>query len=106
MHQPPTVSSIVISLMIILPVITFWLWMFQDMMNNDNLPSESKNNWTLAFLFGNVFAAAFYYATQIEQVENDRDAAKRKKVRRDLAILAGGSLAFLAAAIVISFIHR
>ncbi len=103
MAQPA--SSVIISLMIILPLVAFWLWMFQDMTNNANLPSESKSNWTLAFLFGNVFAAAFYYATEIERVENVRDAAKRQKMRRDLSFLALGTLIFLSLAIIINFMH-
>ena len=50
-------------LMIIpLALLVFWLWMFWDMTNNDNLPSGSKFNWTLAFVFLNVFAAVYYFA--------------------------------------------
>ncbi len=60
-----------ISMLVILPLIVFWLWMFWDMTNNDHLPSNStelltwppssKYGWTLAFIFMNVFAACFYY---------------------------------------------
>jgi hypothetical protein len=42
-------------------LIAFWLWMFIDLANNDYLPSDSKNNWFLAFILLNVFAAAYYY---------------------------------------------
>jgi cbb3-type cytochrome oxidase subunit 3 len=48
----------------ILPLIAFWAWMFRDMANNDRLPSSAKDNWTLAFILGNVFAAVVYYATE------------------------------------------
>ena len=60
-----------IPMIFLLPFIVFWLWMFRDMMNNDNLPSinlptsiarDSKSDWTLLFVFMNVFAAAIYYA--------------------------------------------
>lgn len=104
--MPTPIPPLIFTAIVILPLITFWLWMFQDMMNNDNLPSESKNNWTFAFVFGNVFAATFYYATEIERVENARDAAKRKKYRRDLTLLAGGMLVALILSIAISFIHH
>jgi amino acid transporter len=104
MNQP--LASFIISLVIILPMITFWLRMFQDMTHNDNLPNEAKNNWTLAFVFGNVFAATFYFATEIEKVENAADAAKRSKIRRDLRILVVGSVLTLILTIAISFIHR
>ncbi len=59
------------SMLVILPLIVFWLWMFWDMTNNARLPSNSpepltwppstKYTWTLAFIFLNVFAACFYY---------------------------------------------
>ncbi len=59
------------SMLIILPLMVFWMWMFWEMTNNDDLPSNSpalltwppktKYSWTLAFIFLNVFAAVFYY---------------------------------------------
>ena len=39
----------------------FWLWMFRDMLNNDYMPSNAKTNWTMLFVFLNVFAAVYYY---------------------------------------------
>ena len=48
-------------ILIPLPFAAFWLWMFQDMSNNDYLPRETRLNWTLAFIFANIFAAAYYY---------------------------------------------
>jgi hypothetical protein len=59
-----TGPSIIILLIIILPLIptiAFWLGMFREMMNNDNLPPGSKEIWMWLFLFFNVFAAMFYY---------------------------------------------
>ena len=58
-----------IPLITILPflALAFWLWMFRDMMNNDNVPSSSKDYWTLAFIFMNVFAAVVYYVTEYRQ---------------------------------------
>ena len=53
-----------IPLIAILPLLAFWLWMAWDMAGNDNLSGSSKNYWTLAFLFMNVFAAVFYYVTE------------------------------------------
>jgi hypothetical protein len=35
-----------------------------DLGGNDNLSSNEKTYWMLAFLFMNVFAAGFYYATE------------------------------------------
>lgn len=61
---------------IVLPLLVFWFWMFSDMTNNEDLPrwmfwdvtnNDSlpgrRFNWTLAFVFMNVFAAAIYYST-------------------------------------------
>ncbi len=55
--------SILILLIIILPLplLVFWAWMFREMINNDNLPVDAKNYWTLLFIFLNIFAAMFYY---------------------------------------------
>lgn len=50
------ISIIAVSLML-----AFWVWMFWDMANNDNLPSNAKTNWTLVFVFASIFAAIYYY---------------------------------------------
>ena len=60
-----------ISLLITLLLVVFWLWMFSEMMKNESLPGNSspaltwppssKYSWTLAFIFLNVFGAALYY---------------------------------------------
>jgi hypothetical protein len=59
MAQP--IASIIIPLIIILPLIVFWLWMAWDLGGNDNLSRSEKFYWQLAFIFMNVFAAVFYY---------------------------------------------
>jgi hypothetical protein len=55
-----------------LPLVVFWLWMFSDMTKNGNLPScfitltNGRNpgfDWTMAFVFLNVFTAFIYYVT-------------------------------------------
>jgi hypothetical protein len=51
------------SLVIIIPLIVFWFWMFWAMTNNEALAGNSKYYWALAFLVGNVFAAVYYYVT-------------------------------------------
>lgn len=50
-----------IPLVFIVPLIVFWLWMFRDMLNNEDLPPGVKENWTWAFILLNVFAAAIYF---------------------------------------------
>jgi len=57
-------KQVVISLIIILPMVVFWLWMAWDLGKNDNMSGNEKFYWTLAFLFMNVFAAVFYYVTE------------------------------------------
>jgi hypothetical protein len=58
----------ILSLLIVVPLIAFWVWMFRDMLDTDGLPSlvsrDAKSDWTFAFIFLNVFAAVLYY-TQI-----------------------------------------
>ncbi len=61
-----------LTLVIVLPLIGFWLWMYRDMSRNESLPDSSpltwppvsKYTWTLAFVFLNVFGAAFYYVLE------------------------------------------
>lgn len=52
----PLIASIVI-----LPLIGFYFWMFNDLSNNEYLSSAEKSNWTIRFVFLSVFAAAWYY---------------------------------------------
>jgi len=61
---PPTPASSplqLLPLVLIVPVIIFWIWMFRDMLNNGNLSDTAKSTWTVAFIFLNAFAAVFYY---------------------------------------------
>ncbi len=61
----------IIPLIVSLLLFAFWLWMFLDMTNNDNLSSNStapltlppstKFGWALAFIFLSLFAAVYYY---------------------------------------------
>ncbi len=61
---PGQVFSLVqlLPLVLILPLVIFWIWMFRDMLNNNNLSDTARSNWTVAFIFLNAFAAVFYYA--------------------------------------------
>ena len=103
MNQP--IPQIIIPLLITVPLIVFWVWMFQDMMSNANLPNEIKNNWTIAFLFANVFAASYYYATEIERIESPQNVAKRRTVRRNLIALLTVDL-FVVVVTIIRYLHQ
>ena len=59
--MPQPVPTIIISVLFSLTVISFWLWMFVEMIRNDNMDSTAKNYWTLAFIFLSLFAAGLYY---------------------------------------------
>jgi hypothetical protein len=50
-------------LIIVLPFVVFWAWMFRDMVSNNDLPSIFKPYWMMAFIFLNIPAAIFYYYT-------------------------------------------
>jgi len=50
-----------LGLLLAVPVIAFWLWMFSDMLKNARLPSNERDTWTLAFFFLSIFTAAYYY---------------------------------------------
>jgi hypothetical protein len=59
MLQP--VPTLVISVLFSLTVISFWLWMFLEMIRNDNMDPTAKTYWTVAFIFLSIFAAGLYY---------------------------------------------
>jgi heme A synthase len=44
-----------------LTVISFWLWMFVEMIRNDDMEPTAKTYWTVAFIFLSIFAAGLYY---------------------------------------------
>ncbi len=51
-------------LVIPLPFVGFWFWMFRDMMNNPYLSEREKNDWLLKFILLNLAAAALYYVIE------------------------------------------
>ena len=57
-----TMLTHLIPLLIILPLLVFWAWMFSDMLNNNRLPDELRSQWAVAFILLSVFAAVLYYA--------------------------------------------
>jgi heme A synthase len=59
MLQP--VPTLVISVLFSLTVISFWLWMFVEMIRNDDMDPTAKNYWTVAFILLSIFAAGLYY---------------------------------------------
>jgi hypothetical protein len=60
-------DKILIPMIIVLPLILFWLWMAWDLGGNDSLSSNEKFYWMLAFLFMNVFGAVFYYVYEYKK---------------------------------------
>jgi cbb3-type cytochrome oxidase subunit 3 len=66
-----TQLSPLIPLIFIIPLIAFWLWMFNDMLKSDYLPglmtNDAKLDWMVAFILFNVFAAVVYYALVYRQ---------------------------------------
>ncbi len=57
---------LIMLLLIAIPIglLVFWIRMYREMLNNDYLSPAEKNTWTMAFMFFNVFAAAYYYSTE------------------------------------------
>jgi hypothetical protein len=67
---------VLMSVLIVLPLVGFYLWMFSDMSNNDRLgpppfivspAKDFKYNWTFDFIFLNAFAAVVYFATEYQR---------------------------------------
>jgi hypothetical protein len=51
-------------LLVVLPFIVFWAWMFADMTHNDRLSGDARRYWLGAFFLLNVFGAALYYSSE------------------------------------------
>lgn len=62
-RAPATVLIGLVPLIVVVPLIVFWGWMFNDLVKNDDLPSIFKPYWMLAFILLNIPAAVFYYYT-------------------------------------------
>ena len=60
---PSTLLIELVPLVVIVPLIVFWAFMFKDMLNNDNMPSIFRPYWMMAFVLLNIPAAIFYYYT-------------------------------------------
>jgi hypothetical protein len=65
--------SQLVPLIIIVPLFVFWAWMFKAMTESEYLPpcfitisngTDSRMDWTFAFIILNILTAIFYYATQ------------------------------------------
>ncbi len=55
---------LLVAVLLPVPLFVFWLWMFRDMSNNGYLSGGERYNWTLYFVFLNVFAALWYYVVE------------------------------------------
>ena len=60
---PSTLLIGLVPLLVVLPLIVFWGWMFKDMLNNDDLLMIYRPYWFMAFILLNIPAAVFYYIT-------------------------------------------
>ncbi len=60
---PSTVLIGLVPLIVVVPLVVFWAWMFKEMLNNDGIPSIFRPYWMMAFILLNIPAAVFYYYT-------------------------------------------
>ena len=60
-HGTFSPMQLLIPLLVLAVALSFWGWMFRDMVTNDEMPREIKETWTFLFILLNVFAAAIYY---------------------------------------------
>jgi hypothetical protein len=60
-HGTFSPTQLILPMIVLVPALAFWGWMFRDMLNNNNLPNGAKNGWVFAFILLNIFAAAIYY---------------------------------------------
>jgi len=60
-HGAFSPSQLLIPLLVLAVGLSFWGWMFRDMVTNDEMPREVRETCTFLFILLNVFAAAIYY---------------------------------------------
>ncbi len=60
---PSTLLIGLVPLVVVIPLIVFWAFMFKDMLNSDTMPSIFKPYWMMAFVLLNIPAAIFYSYT-------------------------------------------
>ncbi len=60
---PSTLLIGLVPLLVVLPLIVFWVWMFKDMLGNNDLLLLYRPYWIMAFILLNIPAAVFYYIT-------------------------------------------
>ena len=60
-HGTFSPMQLLIPLLVLAVALSFWGWMFRDMVTNDEMPRDVKETWTFLFILLNVFAAAIYY---------------------------------------------
>jgi hypothetical protein len=41
--------------------LAFWGWMYRDMVTNNDLTPDEKQNWLFTFIVFNIFGALFYF---------------------------------------------
>lgn len=54
----------VLPVLIILPLIGFWIWMFNDFLQNDRSSKDEHLIWLVSFVFAGIFTAFYYYFTE------------------------------------------
>jgi hypothetical protein len=65
--------TLTIPLAIIFILASFWLWMFYEMLHNDDIPAggqaglswppQSQSHWIIFFVLLSLFTAGYYYFT-------------------------------------------
>jgi hypothetical protein len=70
----PGVQSLLL-LLLVAPLIVFWAWMLDDMLQNPLLTRNARTAWLTAFLFLNVFGAGLYY---MSLYRGPRDRGRRR----------------------------
>ena len=61
MIRPGALLQSVLLFLLVAPMIVFWAWTLDDMLQNPLLTRNARTAWLAAFLALNVFGAAGYY---------------------------------------------
>ncbi len=54
----------IVSLLVVVPMVGFWIWMYREMTHNFYLTDSARYYWTLAFAFMNIFGAVAYFVLE------------------------------------------
>lgn len=56
-------TQALVPLIIVVPLVVFWVWMAYEFTQNDRIPPNERFVWIFGFVFLGILTAGYYYFT-------------------------------------------